>query len=113
MSELLDMVLRAHGGLDRWRTFEQVSATIVSGGGLLPMKGIKIVPEPLEGIATIHHESTLIRPFGLGTRVLGEQHSGSPSQWGTNRNQDDSNHLVEYCRRSAHTGLLSSHNAGH
>jgi len=46
-----------------------VSTRIVSGGGLLPMKGIKIVPEPLEGIATIHHESTLIRPFGLGTRV--------------------------------------------
>jgi hypothetical protein len=58
------MVLRAHGGLDRWRTFEQVSATIVSGGGLLPMKGIKIDLEPLEGLATIHHESTVIRPFG-------------------------------------------------
>ena len=64
MRELLDMVLRAHGGFDRWSTFEKVTATIVSGGGLLPMKGIKIDPQPLEGIATIHHESTVIRPFG-------------------------------------------------
>jgi hypothetical protein len=64
MSDLLDMVLRAHGGLDRWRTFEKVSATIVAGGGLLPMKGIKIDLEPREGTATIHHKSTVIRPFG-------------------------------------------------
>jgi len=41
-----------------------VSTRIVSGGGLLPMKGIKIDLEPREGTATIHHESTVIRPFG-------------------------------------------------
>jgi hypothetical protein len=64
MSELLDLVLHAHGGLDRWRKFNQVSATIVAGGGLLPMKGLDVDPKPLEGTVTVHEESTLIRPFG-------------------------------------------------
>src|ERR1700680_2012471 len=64
MSELLDLVLRAHGGLDRWRKFNKVSATIVAGGGLLPMKGLDVDPKPLEGTVTVHEESTLIRPFG-------------------------------------------------
>jgi hypothetical protein len=49
MSKLLDLVLRAHGGLDRWNKFNRVSATFVSGGGLLPMKGLEVDPKPLEG----------------------------------------------------------------
>jgi hypothetical protein len=64
MSELLDLVLHAHGGLDRWRKFNKVRATIVAGDGLLPMKGLDVDPKPLEGTVTIHEESTLIRPFG-------------------------------------------------
>src|SRR6202011_299653 len=64
MSELLDLVLHAHRGLDRWRKFNKVSATIVAGGGLLPMKGLDVEPKPLEGTVTVHQESTLIRPFG-------------------------------------------------
>jgi hypothetical protein len=28
--------LEAHGGLARWRTFDVVRATFLSGGGLLP-----------------------------------------------------------------------------
>ena len=50
MSELLDLVLHAHGGLERWRKFNKVSATIVAGGGLLPMKGLDVDPKPLEGM---------------------------------------------------------------
>jgi hypothetical protein len=48
MSELLDLVLRAHGGLDRWNKFNKVSATFVAGGGLLPMKGLEADPKPLD-----------------------------------------------------------------
>lgn len=85
MSELLDLVLRAHGGVDRWRTFKQVTASFVSGGGLMPMKGINVPPTPLEGTATIHHESTVISPFGKADqrmvftpeRVVVETTSGS------------------------------------
>src|ERR1700730_6287560 len=64
MSELLDLVLHAHGGLDRWRKFNKVRATIVAGDGWLAMKGLDVDPKPLEGTVTIHEESTLIRPFG-------------------------------------------------
>jgi hypothetical protein len=64
MSELLDLVLQAHGGLDRWRKFNKVSATIVAGGGLLPLKGIEVDPKPLEVTVTTHEESAVIFPFG-------------------------------------------------
>jgi len=40
MTALLDLVLQAHGGIERWRTFDTVRATFVSSGGLLPMKGL-------------------------------------------------------------------------
>jgi len=33
MNELLAAVLDAHGGVDRWRRYENVEAQIVSGGG--------------------------------------------------------------------------------
>ena len=64
MNELLDSVLRAHGGLERWLKLKAVSATIVTGGGLLPMKGIEVDPSPLAGTATTQEESTVISPFG-------------------------------------------------
>ena len=64
MNQLLESVLQAHGGLERWHRFKKVSATIVSGGGLLPMKGIEFDPSPLAGTATTQEECTLISPFG-------------------------------------------------
>lgn len=64
MIELLSKVLAAHGGLERWKTLGKVSATILSGGGLLPMKGLEVDPKPLAGTATTRAESTVIEPFG-------------------------------------------------
>src|SRR5215470_284935 len=64
MNELLAKILNAHGGMDRWNGYEKVEATIVSGGGLLPMKGIEVDPNPLRVTATTHEESTVISPFG-------------------------------------------------
>jgi hypothetical protein len=63
MTDLLDSVLQAHGGLERWKTFREVKGTFVSGGGLFPMKGIEVDPNPLECTVTIHKESTLITPY--------------------------------------------------
>jgi hypothetical protein len=40
MNELLTKVLDAHGGLKRWRSYNKVEATIVSGGGFFPLKGV-------------------------------------------------------------------------
>jgi hypothetical protein len=38
MTGLLDAVLEAHGGLDRWQRFSTIEATIVSGGMLWEIK---------------------------------------------------------------------------
>jgi hypothetical protein len=46
MNELLGRILDAHGGMDRWQSYEKVEATIVSGGGLFPLKGIVQDPSP-------------------------------------------------------------------
>jgi hypothetical protein len=64
MHGLLAKILDAHGGMDRWNGYEKVEATIVSSGGLLPMKGIEVDPNPLRVTATTHEESTVISPFG-------------------------------------------------
>jgi hypothetical protein len=40
MNELLGRVLDAHGGLERWNEYKKVDATIVSGGGFFPLKGV-------------------------------------------------------------------------
>jgi hypothetical protein len=60
MTGLLDLVLQAHGGVERWRTFDTVRATFGSGGGLLPMKGLDVPPFPSEAVATIHEETLRI-----------------------------------------------------
>ena len=41
MGELLAKIIDAHGGMKRWKEHERVDATIVSGGGLFPLKGVK------------------------------------------------------------------------
>ena len=38
MNDLLARAIAAHGGLERWNTFTEVTATVVAGGGLLPTR---------------------------------------------------------------------------
>jgi hypothetical protein len=57
MTELLDLALQAHGGIERWRTFDTVRATFASSGGLLPLKGLEVTPKPTQAVATIREES--------------------------------------------------------
>jgi hypothetical protein len=45
-NELLQQVIEAHGGLDRWNGFSTVQATIVTGGQLFGMKGTPQDPTP-------------------------------------------------------------------
>jgi hypothetical protein len=39
MNELLARIIKAHGTIDRWKSFEKVEITIVSGGSLFSLKG--------------------------------------------------------------------------
>jgi hypothetical protein len=64
MIDLLQRVLAAHGGLERWNAFENVGATIVSGGDLWPTKGITVDSTPRRVSAAIHREWTAVAPYG-------------------------------------------------
>jgi hypothetical protein len=61
---LLADVLDAHGGLDRWRTFSQVSATVVTGGSLWGMKGMDIDATPRVMTSAFRRQWTRTEPFG-------------------------------------------------
>jgi hypothetical protein len=64
MADLLGAVLEAHGGLDNWRQFERVQATIVTGGGLWAIKGQPQDPQPRRMTVALKHEWASLRPFG-------------------------------------------------
>jgi hypothetical protein len=64
MSELLDQVLRAHGGLERWRRLSRVRATIVTGGAFWAMKSLVQDPDPREMRVRLHEEWSSVKPFG-------------------------------------------------
>ena len=61
---LLAEVLDAHGGLDAWRTFTKVRATVVSGGFLWSMKGLDIDDAPRTMESTFRRQWTRTAPFG-------------------------------------------------
>lgn len=64
MNDLLERVIAAHGGLDRWNTFTEMTATMLGGGGLWPMKGFEPAPIPTDVTITLHEENSTISPFG-------------------------------------------------
>ncbi len=64
MTDLLDAVLEAHGGLDRWRQFSTVEATIVTGGKLWEIKGQPQDPTPRRMTVALQREWASMRPFG-------------------------------------------------
>jgi hypothetical protein len=61
---LLDVVLRAHGGLERWRQFSRVEATVVTAGGLWAIKSQPQDPAPRQMSVATDHEWASVRPFG-------------------------------------------------
>jgi len=64
MNNLLDCVLEAHGGIQRWNQFNTVSAQIVSGGGLWALKGLIQDAAPRQMSASLHEEFASVAPFG-------------------------------------------------
>ncbi len=43
MNALLDFLIEAHGGIERWNQLDAVSARLVQGGALRALKGQKSV----------------------------------------------------------------------
>jgi hypothetical protein len=64
MADLLDEVLLAHGGLDKWRRFSRAQATIVTGGQLWAIKGQPQDPQPRRMSVALDREWASVRPFG-------------------------------------------------
>jgi hypothetical protein len=63
-SELLQKVLQAHGGLNRWNSFEKIQATIVTGGQLFGMKGTPQDSTPRRMTVATTREWASVTPFG-------------------------------------------------
>lgn len=64
LNPLLAEALEAHGGLDRWRQFEGLSSTIVTGGKLWPLKGVHLIRTARRATTDFHRQWTTITPFG-------------------------------------------------
>ena len=64
MNELLARILEAHGGVERWRGYEKVEATIVSGGGFFALKGVLQDSNPRRMTAWLHEERSSVWPYG-------------------------------------------------
>ena len=64
MTDLLDYVVQAHGGLTRWNELDSVSAHLAQGGVTWEMKGQKGVLDDVFVTATLHEEQVSHHPFG-------------------------------------------------
>ena len=62
--DLLNQVLMAHGGLERWREFSTVRANIVSSGSLWDMKGLRQDSTPRQMTVWLHEQRASLMPFG-------------------------------------------------
>ena len=63
-NKLLAEIIDAHGGLERWNRYHKVEATIVSGGGLFPLKGILQDSNPRRMTVWLHEERSSVTPYG-------------------------------------------------
>ncbi|MFI7612281.1 hypothetical protein ACIBP6_13770 [Nonomuraea terrae] len=64
MNELIDRVIAAHGGLDRWNAFTSVKAHHLTGGGLWALKGQGGVMKDVITHVDIHRRFVRQSPFG-------------------------------------------------
>ena len=64
VDELLARIVEAHGGLDRWRGFNRVEATIVTDGAFWGMKNLTQDQDPRQMTVSLHEERSAVAPFG-------------------------------------------------
>jgi hypothetical protein len=68
MNDLLTSVIEAHGGLERWSRLNNVSARLIQGGALWPLKGQEGVLDDVHVTASLHEERVSHHPFGAADR---------------------------------------------
>jgi hypothetical protein len=64
MNDLLDLVIEAHGGLERWNQLDAVSARLIQGGAEWTLKGHEGVLADVFARASLHEERESHHPFG-------------------------------------------------
>lgn len=57
-------IFDAHGGLDRWREFSRIEASIVTQGALWGIKGLVQDAAPRRMTVWLHEERASVTPFG-------------------------------------------------
>lgn len=70
MNQLLGRAIDAHGGMDRWRSFEKVEATIVTGGGFFALKGMMQDADPRRMTVWLTRNARRSCPTGPRTNEL-------------------------------------------
>jgi hypothetical protein len=68
MNDLLEAVLEAHGGLERWNALSSVSARLTQGGALWALKGQPGVLDDVVVTVNLHEQRASHRPFGAPDR---------------------------------------------
>jgi hypothetical protein len=68
MSELLDQIVAAHGGLSRWESFDVVKAKIATGGAFWAMKGLVQDSTPREMTVWLHEQRASVMPYGAANQ---------------------------------------------
>ena len=67
MNGLLESIVEAHGGLDRWRRFNRIEATIVTGGAFWGMKNLTQDQDPRRMTVSLHEERASVAPSATPT----------------------------------------------
>jgi hypothetical protein len=68
MTDLLETVIEAHGGLDRWRELDAISARLVHGGALWKVKGKQGLLDDVFIRASLHQQWVSHHPFRAADR---------------------------------------------
>jgi len=64
MNQLLAEIIDAHGGIDRWKAYKKVEASIVTGGGFFALKGLIQDPDPRRMTVWLHEQRSSVLPYG-------------------------------------------------
>jgi hypothetical protein len=64
MHDLIQQILDAHGGMERWRRYTTVTANISTGGGLWALKGLVQDQAVRRMTVSLHEQYASVAPFG-------------------------------------------------
>ncbi|UYY58102.1 hypothetical protein [Sphingomonas sp. S2-65] len=68
MSKLKDQIIEAHGGMDRWKRYRQVRASLSQGGALWALKGQGGVLDETTVTVSLTDQQASHSPFGMSDR---------------------------------------------